>query len=600
MKLSKISAMLLQEVSKENWSTLDIWPKIRCELPAENRKGFTLKLLRAFGTTLVVFGLLSAVLFFSPAGRAFAQEIIHFFQPVEAPKVQEADKNIDLVVVAPEAQALETQEKAQAAEVCDQPWCKSLLSIEDAGKLAGYTILSFPNQPEDLTHVTADFIDGKVYLYYVTDKGYLTLAQWPKGESNDQTFKVGKDAVIETAVIWHYPAEMISGAWFSSELGKSFEWKETPYNYTLRWQTEDLNLMLFAGPDQIHGNFAYTKEDLIDFAQGLKPTTVGEVLPNLDRSTLDTVQKRIGFKAAELSSLPANFHFDHAMLDQNTNSICQYFSDGSLNLMVLAQNKTGWPRTQYLSESSEMMGQKISTPIVEEKVDLGNGVEGSYISSGLINAIPVCAGENLPPQHMLIWSGGGDHYMIYGARAGGNYTSSYVSRKEMVAMAKSINGEVNPDTSPDPERLSSKIEAEELFGVQIAFPREMLANFHFRGIGKIGEGLSNATPSSSIRTTFTGPNTNGYWPEFIRIEQFPEAYPLENLMGSGLVQKVSIWGVPAVLRNFCTPMLNDPATHQCLVEMTWIEQGTEYNLTMVSSTYYSDETMLRIAESMKP
>ncbi len=201
---------------------------------------------------------LAALFLITPAGRAWAQEIIHFFTRAGR----------DALPLQPwqltPAPTPATPSQSDPANILEAEG-----SVRDVEAQAGFHVLEPTWLPETLSFKGATFEgqQGITRLFYTyAESNGLVLRQEAVARTEDCELcgQVGASAAIETVDVNGARGEYVEGVWNLTDEGPV--WVPDPYLKTLRWQTNGVALeLLYMGPPD-----SVSKEDLLHVAQSLK------------------------------------------------------------------------------------------------------------------------------------------------------------------------------------------------------------------------------------------------------------------------------------------------------------------------------------------
>lgn len=207
----------------------------------------------AFITAALV---ISASLFLAvPQGRAWAQSVLHFFTRAES----------DALPVQPfQLHPIPATITPDPADINN-----ATLTVSEAARQAGYTVLEPSSLPAALSFVGATYDAGKntVRLFYRdADMNGVVLREQPFQQIDDCDLcgKVGASASVEGVSIGSASGEFAEGVWKLTDNGPV--WEPDPYLKTLRWQANGMafELLYMGSPDTV------TKADVIAIAESLK------------------------------------------------------------------------------------------------------------------------------------------------------------------------------------------------------------------------------------------------------------------------------------------------------------------------------------------
>jgi hypothetical protein len=213
---------------------------------------------RTYVVTGLTIVLLAALLAFTPQGRAWAQEITHFFTRATS----------DTLPVTP-----------LPLTVTQDPGYVFNKAIADAGHQAGFDALEPAWLPVDPSGRQILSFDGAsfepdhqiVRIFYryalggddLTDGLVLREERFRTVDDCELCGMVGASALIEQVQIGAFSGEYVAGVWKADDSG-NWKWESDPYIQTLRWQKGDLALEIQYFGQEVE------KADLIAVAESIK------------------------------------------------------------------------------------------------------------------------------------------------------------------------------------------------------------------------------------------------------------------------------------------------------------------------------------------
>jgi len=253
-------------------ASVDLWPGIRerfesskphplkgdysMKTQLEHRNAFA-RPLRLAGICLLALLVMTGLVAFTPQGRAWAQEVLHFFTragsdtlpvqswqltPLPTPGTPTPDPSsiLDVHQTVEEVQTLVNHRIMQPA------WAPDVLSLVGASYQPDHAIVRI--------------------FYRTPDSDGLVLKQesFQRSENCSLCGTVGASAPVETVTIGATSGEYVEGVWKLTDKGPV--WESDPYQKTLRWQMDHtaFELSYMGNPDTV------TKEDLMKIAESLK------------------------------------------------------------------------------------------------------------------------------------------------------------------------------------------------------------------------------------------------------------------------------------------------------------------------------------------
>jgi hypothetical protein len=242
----------------------DLWPAIRKRFETGKshlshgdlfmNQSLARRYRLAFAFLLALL-MVTALLFATPQGRAWAQEFLQFFTraktdslPVQSWQLTPAQKTTtpDPSSIIDANQPVAEVEQRAGYDILEPAWLPDILSFEGA---------SF--EPE---HRIA-----RLFYKYVDTNG-LVLREEPFQPTDECELcgVVGASAAVEEVQIGQNKGEYVEGVWKLTESGPV--WESDPYLKTLRWQSNGMAFeLLYMGPPD-----SLTKADLIAIAESIK------------------------------------------------------------------------------------------------------------------------------------------------------------------------------------------------------------------------------------------------------------------------------------------------------------------------------------------
>ncbi|MBN1428476.1 MAG: hypothetical protein JXB07_08825 [Anaerolineae bacterium] len=226
-------------------------------------KASSVRVRYIIATAALVMTLLSAVLLFTPQGRAWAQTVLGFFTRAES-------------------DVLPVETPVPGTDTPDTLWIFNL-SISEVEQQAGFDVLEPAWLPEGLAF-TGALYEAESHMvrvsYSLQDFGTngVNLTEEPIPEGSEECELcgqvVGASALIETVPIGDVMGQYVPGVWQADDAGQ-WNWVSDPYLQTLRWQVHGMAFELLAmAPSDI-----VTKADLIAMAESIPvPPDAGQSL----------------------------------------------------------------------------------------------------------------------------------------------------------------------------------------------------------------------------------------------------------------------------------------------------------------------------------
>ena len=265
MDKKEIQSIIQEAVEKEiPASEIALWQTVKASLvEKQHQQGVKMNTNKSRGVSRLAYATLAvAVLltlaFLTPQGRAFAQQVFHFFT--------RADKD---------RYPLQEWQKTPPAQTSSESPFK--YSVQEAESLAGYDVLSPVDEPSGMVFVGASY-DEKYHIAaqaFGQSAEYIELSLWqqpleyyqPCGDISQPCDNMlggnlaGNSADIQTVQIGDLTGEYVEGVWNLTDNGPV--WEPTPFLKTLRWKNDTMIFELVGGIDQ-------TRDDLVKLAESIR------------------------------------------------------------------------------------------------------------------------------------------------------------------------------------------------------------------------------------------------------------------------------------------------------------------------------------------
>lgn len=599
-KLNGLFQQLAGEQHKQ--ASADLWPAIYHSLvEREPQKQGASRLMNkksiwsrpvwaAAGMSIV---LLLAFFTITPAGRAMAQDIIHFFTPEESNSVQ-----VSTAAPAPlvEVQPVAPEVPVAAVPVdCNEssfPSCP----LDEIKSRVPFTIAYPANLPADYKFAGAKALDSGVVMTFDSPKGSYYLYEMPIQADGLKTSPVGKAAEIIATTVNGKQAEYVEGSWMgASQADGSIPWSDNDYLRTLAWADEGLEYRLVSVGAKVHDSARPSVEEMVAVAVSIDPAAPLP-LAQSGSTSLAEAEKQAGFDFIEPSFLPPATYPSRAVYNPANAVICNYYQDAHATdgVMILAESEAGlWsPYDFKVGMVDNGSGQTIEIQMFVEHVDMPGVLNGKaiYMSNG-IRPGKLCGNEDDIANQALIWHKDGRSYYLFGQIDNLGY--GYVTRMEMERMAAELADLPAAEKAIDPERVLSLMDAELLWGDKVPFPSRMLAGMKFDHIQvRIDEALEwNSLTMSFVKKPVT---------ELVDVYITREMTKgLDSYKNHTSYTETQVWGLTGYESIRCS---EDPLTREqnCNASLIWQDEIATYEMHARSQELLTSAQLLEIAESMKP
>ena len=210
----------------------------------------------ALAITLLVVAIVLAV---TPAGRAFAEGLFHFFarsqsntlplppEQIMAPLPTSTPQPTRALALLPAGQVIALTPTPTATPeppvVSDE---MQNLTIVEARSYADFDLYEPASLPRDyrLTRIAYDPEQQAVQLFYASPQaGAGEFFQITEGKKL-APFSVGASAKVEKVNVQGQPAEFVRGQWFVYDGASESVWEDNANVYTLRWQADEITISI--------------------------------------------------------------------------------------------------------------------------------------------------------------------------------------------------------------------------------------------------------------------------------------------------------------------------------------------------------------------
>lgn len=618
MKKEKIN-FILEKILTEDIppESINLWPVIKNDLvvrmqphikQGDNKvkKSSRINQRRGWLTSAAMLTLLLSVfLMATPQGRAFAQTILRFFSRSESNVAELPDLNASLVENDSQSYQPESPAADEAVSECSSsifPGC----GMAQVQEKVNFSLMTPADLPEGTRYTGASLLENGALMRYEGPDGIILLAQTQPDPLEISTWTIARDAVVETTTINNLPAEFIQGGWAGLGINEegSLPWDAQLPTRTLRWKNNDTQFTLMNIPastaDCPQG---LTMAQLTSLAEGLSSAAdAPEQNTSLVGVSLDQAEKQAGFDFIIPSWLPPSFNLVATTYDSQHNSICQYYQygTGSVNpALVIAQSNWSMPPINDLLIRAYYDGQEVDIPQPQTTIQLKGAASNTatLLENGAkTNAF--CGGDLLIANRALVWQLQGRSMILF-AQQDANDGRGFTTIKEMQRVAEALNGvDTNSDngSTPDPERLLSKAEAEQVSTVEIRLPVKLLSNVRFDHIS-FKPGGENDGPI--IATQYLANPVGDGRSYLMNIFQMPNSEStLEVLKLAGGFSPAAVSGKDALYQAQCWDSTALAGGIECHQILTWFDNSTQFEIFTHFPAEVPKEIMISIAESM--
>lgn len=595
MENKKLYELFDQLAQEQNEATnTDLWPAIKRSIDQKTtrikeKKTLQWRHTRTLAVIVVILAIFIGFITITPQGKAWAQTILQFFETQEDNTLSMGDPELaPLEEVLP---VLATQVTPEVVSCLDSPFPRC--SLDEAQQYVDFKI-AFPAElPSDFTFDGIKVLDNGVMLAFSAPKGGYTLYQTPFTDEGLVTNPVGDAVEIKSLSVNGQHAEYAEGHWYGTPSDEgAIPWDNNDSVRTLIWVMDGIEFKLVSAGGKVYDSARPSPEQMAAFAESLSTESKPEA--EMDHGTsLDEAEKQAGFAIALPSQIPPQIIMTNATYNPAQGVICQHYSDSqgiNNDILIVAASPNGLLDPESFGGISEPIGPggEMFTPTTYVKhVDMPGALNDKaiYLNNGI--QLTTLCGEELRTNHGLIWHKGGMSHYVFGYM-GGSMGYPFVTYNELLSMAGEISGvDFTGLNSPDPERITSRSDAESVWGEKIAFPSKMVAGMNFDHIEyyKFDDG------GKALNAIFTKKPVFEFATLFQSDQKQPDGL---SLWGS---PNQTVWGYPAIYTNTCW----DGDYPGCDATLFWEDDKIHYELYIRTLTFLLPlESLLEIAESMKP
>jgi len=309
----------------------------------------------------IAFVALIAVLFITPQGRAFAQNVLHFFTRAES----------DMLPLQPWQIA---PSEAVQADSTDLPPSQLITIISDAERLVGFDAAELASTPEGFTFLGARLYGDAISLEYEAQGGggNLIIMQSREGYVQSNWDKVPADVIISVK-IGDIDGEFVQGTFVVSAGDTSATWNPDAPVLRLRWIRDGVWFEMTKFGD-VKAIEYLDQAGLIELAKNMKFTPV-ETNTDPYPLNMEEAASLAGYQLLMPSQEALmGYQFKGATYDPKNNMVSLFYAKvtGEAEGFTLNEQKLGAPEDIYPLQG--VVG--VSAPIKEIKV---GDFQGEYI-----------------------------------------------------------------------------------------------------------------------------------------------------------------------------------------------------------------------------
>jgi hypothetical protein len=275
---------------------------------------------RTYAVAWLVLALAAALLIFTPQGRAWAQEVLHFFTRAESDTLPYTPPTVAWVDLTPSVPVPTMTPSALIAPFAvdcgdyQSPKC----STEQIRSKVDFKVSELGSIPAGLYFIGATGGPDRIFIKYEAEahSGVLTIFESPWMGSPEQTaWPVGASAVVETVQIGSVKGEYVKGSFMLIDGEASVNWDPNLDIQTLHWVDKGVFFEM-----QVAGSAAQISRDAFaTLARSLTTKTVAAASTSMPvTATPETIdvssrfplsvsqaEEQAGFHVLEPSRLPA-------------------------------------------------------------------------------------------------------------------------------------------------------------------------------------------------------------------------------------------------------------------------------------------------------
>lgn len=562
-------------------------------------------------TVVTVCAALFVMFFFTPPGRALAQDILKFFfrgssdsltaPTLSAPVISQPDlPEVNPDRILPTAIPQNSLPFQQACGNLISPHCV----FSQVQSMVDFQLYQLSVLPENVQLVGVTGGPQQVTSVYAGDglNGMLRLQQEPVPSGLKRQIIVAASADVEGAQVANKPAEYVDGGWFGVDTNDGqLGWHVDAGVKTLRWQAEDQVFTLQFLAAKMSTGILLDKSALIDLANQLVQAGKNETtpLPVADIS-IAQLSEKVGFEIRQPAWLPDGYTYQDATIVSDRNGVCLYYRyqdglDGAPLMAIYEGPAYTAPSPDEIKLVLTYEGQEIDTPLDQQTISISGASENSglWIDNGGLDAAKICNYPGYLANRGLLWQSEGLSFAIFGL-LDQFQGRGFVTRMEMQQIAESLNGQpASTATGPDPDRLLRISEADKLVEFNLKVPGIMSADLYFdHALVRHTSGLDEV-----YMIYVGGPNGDGRRYGLTIIQAAGETQTLEETYLAGGYERLNIKDQPGIYREICWTIPASDKT-ECGQESTWFEDGIRYDLSVYLPGLISKEDFLAIAESL--
>jgi hypothetical protein len=484
---------------------IDLWPSLQVSL--RTNQIFSQKSEPAMQThlasqgrfrlavvlTLAIF-LSLAMLFATPQGRIWAQNVLRFFTHTGDGKIMPTSLPVNLINVTPgsilPSLTLVPASHSAFFDVCGEflnPRC----SLDQIRSMVRFPIKAIAEIPQGMAFLGASGGPDGVTLVYQSAGAatVILLDEGPTSDFMEKLWQAPESATVETVQIDHLGGEYLKGAWIYRAGERIANWDPNEDIQILRWEEDGFLFTLTVIGKPGLPTTPLDKLEMVKLAQGLA-VEVGEA-PSVQSTETDPksvarVEELAGFAVAEPSWLPEGYYFDQASYSPETRVVCLEYRHPADNPSAsdLHPDPVTYPPSLTIAESAAaplpttddlFSVSQIGQPVMKESIEVGGALDGKGLfARGNLNGSADCS--NRFESQVLHVQIQGLSFSIFARQDGSQSGHNWLTRLQMVRLAESITGvQTIAADQIDPEFLTSASQAESLAGFHIGLPTKLPA-----------------------------------------------------------------------------------------------------------------------------
>ena len=335
---------------------------------------------------IVTIVLLLTALGFTPAGKALANEILHFFTraagntlPLPAdqilpkvPTITPEPTYFPALLPADEVAEQHKEPTAVPTPILEGNQLQDLDSTT-ARTLAGFNLLEPAVLPADyrLQNIRFDPDQQAVYMQYASPLAstgeFFSITQG----RNLSPFEIGADARVETITARGQQIELTRGGWFTLDGASESTWESSAEIYTLRWEEDGITTSMGFYLNEPTSPVYLQQDDMVAIINGL--TTCRSTTSEKDYTCeVGRAAAAAGFEPWQFSQAPDGYSFNSVYYKPGLTAIWYASAAGELGVL---QSRDDFKTNDSISDWFSVPDDAIQHVTV-------SGQQAEYVSGG--------------------------------------------------------------------------------------------------------------------------------------------------------------------------------------------------------------------------